>query len=98
MVFGDLLNSAFWLLASSIWAMRPFLFLSVSLFQMLTGLFKTNSRFKFIAGLCFLMPVLVILGHASINDLMEHYPNAMLTYLTLGMGLGILRKDFQHEG
>ena len=73
-----------------------FLFLLAYFGQVLVGLFLTKSSFKFIMALSLVMPVFVALGHASINDLMEHFSMAMLVYMSMGASLGILRKDFEH--
>ena len=71
-------------------------FILVYLWQMTKGLFTTRSRFKFLTGLSLFAPVLLILGHASINDLMERFSTSMLVYITMGAGLAVLRKDFGH--
>ncbi len=74
-----------------------FLFLLTYFLGMMKGLFVTKSRFKFTAALALFSAVLMILGHASINHLMQRFPIALLTYICMGAGLGILRDDFKHE-
>ena len=74
-----------------------FLFLAVYLVEMGWGLFKTKSRFKFIAALSLFCPVLLVFGHASINHLMQNFSFSMLVYISMGASLAVLRPDFQHE-
>lgn len=73
-----------------------FIFLGTYILEMLWKLFRTQSRFKFIVGLSLFMPVMVVLGHAAINDLMDHYTVSMIVFMVMGASLGVLRKDFQH--
>jgi len=74
-----------------------FLFLGVYFFEMLRGLARTKSRFKFIAGLTLLGSVVMILIHASVHHLMQRFPVAMLTYIVMGAGLAVTRRDFETE-
>ena len=74
-----------------------YLFLLAYLAEMAKGLWGTQSRFKFIMGLSLFAPVLMILMHAAINPLMQRFSTSMLVYMTMGAGLGVLRKDFEHE-
>lgn len=73
-----------------------FLFLLFYFLEMIRGLWSTQSRFKFLMAFSFFGAVLMILGHGAINYLMQHFPLALLTYLLMGAGLGVLREDFQH--
>lgn len=74
-----------------------FTFLLFFIFYILFKIIQTPSQFKFLAGLSLLSAVLMVLGHAMINDLMDRPGMASLVYLTMGMLAGLFRKDFEHN-
>jgi len=78
-------------------AVLYFLFLIAYFLEMMTGLFKTKSRFQFLMALSLFSAVLLVFGHAAINDLMQRYSMSMLVYLSMGASMGILHKGFQHS-
>lgn len=57
---------------------------------------SASSRFQCIAGISLLAPMLMVLGHASINDLMDRFGMQALVLLSAGALWGIFRKDFGH--
>ncbi len=74
-----------------------FLFLLAYFFELGRGLLRTRSRFKFVMGLSFAAPVVMILAHAAFNQLMEQFSMAMPVHLMMGAGLAVLQQDFKHE-
>ena len=74
-----------------------FLMLLAYIGEMLWGIWNTKSSFKFIAALSLFSPVLMVLMHASFNDLMEHFSITLMVCVAMGASLGVLRKDFRHE-
>lgn len=72
-----------------------FLFLAAYLLQTAWGLFRSGSRFQFMAGLSLFTGVLMILIHAGIIDMMERLTISVLVYILMGATLGLLSRDFQ---
>ncbi len=55
-----------------------------------------RSQFKVLAGTSLLAAVVMVLGHASINDLMERFGMITLVFVVLGVLAGLFREDFDH--
>ena len=72
------------------------LFLAAYFVEAAVGLWRSQSRFQFIAGLALCMPVLMILAHAAVKPVMEYFAIAAPVYLFMGATLGVLRSDFEH--
>jgi hypothetical protein len=73
-----------------------FLLLIAYFFEMIRAAISTKSRFQFISALSLSIPVLMVLGHGLINNVLEHYTFLILVFVMMGASLGILRKDFRH--
>ena len=71
-----------------------FVFLLVWILEAGWLLFKTESRFQFIAALSLSSYVLMILVHAAIKPVMEYFAIATPVYLLMGATLASLRTDF----
>ncbi len=74
-----------------------FLFLAGAVVWSFRKIWMTRSCFQLLAGLALLMPVLLVLGHGLINDILDRFSMAALVYLSLGSLGGLLSSDFQHE-
>ena len=74
-----------------------FLTLAAYLQQILTGLFKTRSRFIFVTVLSLFGPVFLVLSHASIIPIMQGFAVSVPVYILMGASLGILSSDFDHR-
>lgn len=74
-----------------------FIFLILACSSGLINILKTQSRFLFIAGLSFLLPAAVVIGHSLINDILNRFSMAVLVYFMLGVLVGLFREDFNHN-
>ncbi len=74
-----------------------FLFLVSWAFAAVSGLFKTQSRLQLCLSLSLTAPVLLVLGHAAINDLMDRFSMPALVYISMGAALGVLSREFQRD-
>ncbi|HXV27370.1 MAG TPA: O-antigen ligase family protein [bacterium] len=72
-------------------------FLGVYLYEAITGLLRTQSRFKFLTALTLFSVTVMILIHASVHHLMSRFPVAVLMYVVMGAVLAIFRPDFENE-
>ncbi len=73
-----------------------FLFLLSFLLESGWRLFRSKSRFQFMAGLSLLMPVVLILAHAAVAPVMDYFAVATPVYILMGATLGILQGNFEH--
>jgi len=74
-----------------------FLFLVTFSIAVLSGIFLTQSQYKFLTCLALFTPVVMILLHAAFNHLMQRFSMSMLVYALMGASLGVLRSDFKHS-
>ncbi len=74
-----------------------FFFLSAYFFEVVRGLWGTESRFQFMAGLSLFSAIVMILIHSTFNHLMQQFSIAMLVYIYMGASLGVLRRDFRRD-
>jgi hypothetical protein len=74
-----------------------FLFLLVYAFEVLRGLLRTQSRFKFVMAASLGAPLLMISIHAVFNQLLEQFALGLPFHFMMGAALGVLRQDFKHE-
>ncbi|MFZ5803067.1 MAG: O-antigen ligase family protein [Candidatus Omnitrophota bacterium] len=74
-----------------------FAMLGVFLFEVIRGFIRAKSNFQFIAGLSVFIPVVMTLGHATINFVMQQVSMSLLVYLFMGATLGILHADFLYH-
>ncbi|MFZ5801709.1 MAG: O-antigen ligase family protein [Candidatus Omnitrophota bacterium] len=72
-------------------------FLLTFVFYAVRGLVRTGSRFQFMAGLSVFCPVMMILAHASISQMLGNFNMALLLYLLMGVCLGVLKPGFRHS-
>jgi len=77
-------------------ALIYFVFLAAYFVEVLKRLFRLESQFQFMAGAALTTCVLVVLGHATINHLMQRFSVSVLVYILMGVSLGLLRRDFDH--
>ena len=95
--FESMCHYAHLLAEEGIGAFIYFLFLLVYLAQSISGLWRAKSRFQFLAGLSFLSPVIMVLGHGAFNHLLQRFSMSMLLYISMGATLGVLSRSFQNE-
>ncbi|MFZ5801707.1 MAG: O-antigen ligase family protein [Candidatus Omnitrophota bacterium] len=74
-----------------------FLFILVFFIESVLMLQRTPSRFQFLFGMGFFVPVLMILGHASISFMLDHVNMSLLLCALMGACLGILSPGFRHS-
>jgi len=78
-------------------ALLYYLFLLSFLYTCAQGFIKCQSRFQAIAALAIFSGVLMVFGHAMINNVLEHFSMSVLVYIFMGACLAILRSDFKTE-
>ncbi len=73
-----------------------FLFLAVYVLEAGWKLFRTKSRFQFMAGLSLYSVALMILAHATGKPVMDYFAIAAPVYVLMGATLALLASDFEH--
>lgn len=74
-----------------------FAFLILWVIEMIKGILTTKSRFVFASAAAILCLAIMILGHGSINHILQRFPMPLLLYILMGAGLAMVRKNFDSQ-
>lgn len=74
-----------------------YLFLLAYLIETAWKLYRVKSRFQFLLGLGLYSAVIMFLVHVIGIWSMQRFTTSLLVYVLMGLSLGVLRPDFQHQ-